>query len=98
MCLTRIDRVISSVGGKIVPVDQISVLQALDPSIIQTIDVREGDQVQPGQLLATLYWTSTAADVSQYKSQIASLEAQVARDRAELDHVPLSFPDRPEVD
>ena len=64
MCLTRIDRVVSSVGGKIVPVDQISVLQALDPSIIKTIDVREGDQVQAGQLLATLDSTFTAADVT----------------------------------
>ena len=48
LCLTRLDRVISSVGGKIVPADQISVLQALDPSIIKTIDVREGEQVQLG--------------------------------------------------
>ena len=48
MCLTRLDRVITSVGGKIVPAGQISVLQALDPSIIKTIDVREGEQVQPG--------------------------------------------------
>jgi hemolysin D len=84
MCLTRLDRVISSVGGKIVPVDQISVLQALDPSIIKTIDVHEGDQVQTGQLLATLDSTLTAADVSQYRLQIASLDAQVVRDEAEL--------------
>jgi hemolysin D len=91
MCLTRLDRVISSVGGKIVPVDQISVLQALDPSIIKTIDVREGDQVQAGQLLATLDSTFTVADVTQYRLQIASLEAQVARDQAELNHTPLVF-------
>ncbi len=45
MCLTRVDRVITSVSGKIVPVGQVNVLQALDPSIIKTIDVREGDQV-----------------------------------------------------
>src|SRR5262245_61093944 len=51
--LTRIDRVITSTSGKIVPAGQVSVLQALDPSIIKTIDVREGEQVQPGQLLAT---------------------------------------------
>jgi hypothetical protein len=42
-----VDRVITSVSGKIVPAGQISVLQALDPSIIKTIDVHEGEQVQP---------------------------------------------------
>ena len=94
MCLTRLDRVISSVGGKIVPVDQISVLQALDPSLIKTIDVREGDQVQTGQLLATLDSTFTSADVTQYKLQIASLETQMLRDQAELDDKPLFFPNR----
>jgi HlyD family secretion protein len=94
MCLTRIDRVVSSVGGKIVPVDPISVLQALDPSIIKTIDVREGDQVQTGQLLATLDSTFTAADVQQFKLQIASLETQVMRDQAELEGTALVFPSR----
>jgi HlyD family secretion protein len=94
MCLTRIDRVVSSVGGKIVPLDPISVLQALDPSIIKTIDVREGDQVKSGQLLATLDSTFTAADVQQFKLQIASLETQVMRDQAELDGTTLVFPNR----
>jgi hemolysin D len=94
MCLTRIDRVVSSVGGKIVPVDPISVLQALDPSIIKTIDVREGDQVQTGQLLATLDSTFTAADVHQFKLQIASLETQMMRDQAELEGTELVFPNR----
>ncbi|SFI09180.1 HlyD family type I secretion periplasmic adaptor subunit [Bradyrhizobium sp. Gha] len=94
MFLTRLDRVVSSVGGKIVPLDSINVLQALDPSIIKTIDVREGEQVRAGQLLATLDSTFASADVTQYKQQVASLEAQVLRDKAELDGTPLSFPDR----
>ncbi|WFU58956.1 HlyD family type I secretion periplasmic adaptor subunit [Bradyrhizobium pachyrhizi] len=98
MCLTRLDRVITSVRGKIVPVDQINVLQALDPSIIKTIDVREGEQVDAGQLLATLDSTFTAADVTQYKLQIASLEAQVARDEAELSGKPLSYGDAKDAD
>ncbi|QDM22634.1 HlyD family type I secretion periplasmic adaptor subunit [Tardiphaga sp. vice154] len=92
MCLMRLDRVIGSVGGKMVPIDQISVLQALDASIIKTIDVREGDQVKPGQLLATLDSTFTSADVNQYRLQIASLAAQVARDEAELKEEPLVYP------
>ena len=94
MCLTRLDRVIASVGGKIVPLDQINVLQALDPSIIKSIDIREGQQVEAGQQLATLDSTLTMADVTQYKLQIASLEAQVVRDKAELSGAEMDFPRR----
>jgi HlyD family secretion protein len=98
LCLTRIDRVISSIAGKIVPAGQVSVLQALDPSIIKTIDVHEGEQVQPGQLLATLDATFTSADLTQAKLQIASLETQVARDEAELEQRPLVVAGRSEPD
>ncbi|MCA1453675.1 HlyD family type I secretion periplasmic adaptor subunit [Bradyrhizobium sp. BRP22] len=98
LCLTRLDRVITSLSGKIVPAGQISVLQALDPSIIKTIDVREGEQVQPGQLLATLDATFTSADLTQAQLQIASLETQVARDEAELKQQPLVFASKSDPD
>lgn len=91
MCLMRLDRVVSSVGGKIVPLDSINVLQALDASIIKSIDVREGEQVASGQLLATLDPTFTQADVAQYRAQVASLTAQVLRDKAELANTALVF-------
>ena len=94
--LTRLDRTVSSLGGKIVPLDPVNVFQALDPSIIKSLDVHEGDQVQAGQLLAKLDPTFAAADVNQLKLQIASLETQVIRDKAELSNSPLVFPDRSE--
>ena len=92
MVLTRMDRVITSQAGKIVPTQQVNVFQALDTSLIRSIDVREGQRVQKGQLLATLDPTFTSADVQQLKEQSTSLEAQIARDRAELDQQPLVFP------
>ena len=91
MCLTRVDRVVSSTGGKVVPTKQVNVYQALDPSIIKTINVREGDEVESGQLLATLDPTFVAADALQFKQQIASLEAQIARDDAQVAGRPLVF-------
>ncbi|MFH6784841.1 HlyD family type I secretion periplasmic adaptor subunit [Methylobacterium sp. MA0201] len=57
--------------------------QALDTSIIKTLNVREGDQVKKGQLLATLDPTFAAADVEQLEKQLASLDAQIARATAE---------------
>jgi hemolysin D len=98
LCLTRVDRVITSLSGKMVPAGQINVLQALDPSIIKTIDVREGEQVQRGQLLATLDATFTSADLTQAKLEIASLETQVARDEAELGQHSIVFADNSDPD
>ena len=51
--IASVDRVITSVGGKIVATEEPSVFQALDPSIIKSINVREGDIVSGGQLLAS---------------------------------------------
>jgi len=81
-----IDRVVSSVSGKVVPTEAVSVFQALDPSIIKSIDVKEGQQVDKGQLLATLDQTFALADVDQTRQQLASLDAQIERANAELEN------------
>jgi HlyD family secretion protein len=93
MCLTRIDRVVTSVGGKLVSTELVNVFQALDPSIIKSINVREGDEVKAEQVLATLDPTFSAADVKQLRQQVASLRAQIARDDAQLNNHPLVLPE-----
>src|SRR5262249_45392012 len=98
MIMTRRDRVVSSTSGKIVATRPVTVFQALDPSIIKSFDVREGDEVRQDQLLATLDATFAAADVKQLSQQIASLEAQVARDEALLDGRPLVVREQPDRD
>jgi HlyD family secretion protein len=80
---TRLDRVVFSTG-QIVTVQSTMIIQALDPSIIKTIDVREGQRVKAGDVLATLDPTFASADVSALKSQVASLNAQIARCETEL--------------
>ena len=92
LTLARVDRVISSTAGKIVSVDAPLMLQALDPSIVKSVDVREGEVVEKGRLLATLDPTFAAADVTQLEQQIESLDAQITRDEAELSHVKSAFP------
>jgi len=89
----KIDRVITSTGGKIVATETPSVFQALDPSIIKSIDVKEGDRVPAGALLATLDPTFTTADVEQLKQQVAGLEAQIARATAEQRREPMAVVD-----
>ena len=87
-----IDRVVSSSAGKIVPVQSVLTFQSLDPAIIKSVDVREGQTVEKGQLLATLDATFAKADVGQLRQQVAGLEAQIARLTAEKDGKPLAFP------
>ncbi len=88
----KLDRVITSSAGKVVLTAPRNVFQALDPSIIKSIDVHPGDLVHKGQVLATLDPTFAAADVTQFQQQVSSLNAQILRDEAELSGAPLEFP------
>jgi hemolysin D len=88
----QMDRVVTSSAGQIVTTEPTIVVQALDPSIIKTLDVQAGERVDGGRLLATLDPTFTSADVSAATLQIASLEAQIARVEAELAHLDFDPP------
>ena len=90
----RLDRVVNGTG-LIVTTQATQVIQALDPSLIKTIDVREGQRVKAGEVLATLDPTFATADVSALKSQVASLNAQIARCEAELAKLPYVSPPAP---
>lgn len=81
---TRLDRVIESVGGEIVTTTPTEVLQSLDPALIKTINVRVGDRVKAGEVLATLDPTFAAADADALRLQVANYDAQIARAEAEL--------------
>ena len=93
------DRVVQSFAGHVVTVQPVIALQSLEISIIKSIEVEEGQIVKPGQLLETLDSTFTTADAQVLRNQIAALDAQIARDEAELAQKPLIFPasDAPEV-
>jgi membrane fusion protein, hemolysin D len=90
--VTRLDRVVTSVSATVVTTKPTVVEQALDASIIKTIDVREGQRVKAGDVLATLDPTFATADVDALKLQIASLDAEIARCEAELANRPFEPP------
>jgi hemolysin D len=90
--LMQMDRVVSSTLGIVVTTDPTIILQALDPSIIKSIDVQEGETVERGKRLATLDPTFAAADVSALKLQLASLDAEIARCGAEIERKPFHPP------
>jgi HlyD family secretion protein len=93
---TRLDRVVSSTSAHIVTTQPMVVVQALDPSLIKTIEVHEGQRVNAGDVLATLDPTFAAADVGALKLQIASLDAQIGRCEAELANRPYNPPESPD--
>jgi HlyD family secretion protein len=93
----RVDRVVTSTYGQIASVDPTIVLQALDQSIIKSLNVKEGERVKEGQVLATLDPTFTSADVGALKAQLANLDAQIARAKAELAQKPFDYPVNPDA-
>lgn len=77
-----IDRVVTT-HGRVVPLSPNIVMQPLTTAIVRSIDVREGEFVKKGQLLAQLDPTFAQADESSLAEKVASLGAEVARLRAE---------------
>lgn len=70
--------------GKLATTEPPVVIQPLDRAIIQRLDVRPGDIVRKGQLLATLDATSSRAELDQLTAQHRALDTQLARLEAEL--------------
>jgi hemolysin D len=77
-----IDRIVTG-QGRLVPVAPNILVQAFDAAIIRSINVRPGDVVRAGQVLATLDPTFAQADLEQTKAKVAALDAVTARLEAE---------------
>ena len=80
--------------GRVVPSRQMQIVQSLEPAIIRSIEVAEGDLVEPGQALLQIDDTAAAADRGELREREAALEAEEIRLRAEivLDRQPV-FPE-----
>jgi HlyD family secretion protein len=89
--VAQVDRVVTSMSGKIITSMRPTLYQALDVSLVRTINVHEGDVVHKGDVLATFDPTFAEADVGQFKQQVTSLQAQIARENAELSGKELRF-------
>jgi hemolysin D len=85
----HVDRVVTATG-QITSLRSTEAVQSFDNAIVQSLDVREGDRVRKGQVLATLDPTFAEADVQQLQVQIESLDAEIARLQAEQSGKPLT--------
>ncbi len=90
MGLIPIDRVITA-RGLVVSEARTILIQPLETSIVRSIDVREGQEVRAGEVLARLDPTFANADLTTLEMRVASLTAEVARLRAEADGKPFLY-------
>jgi HlyD family secretion protein len=81
--LAQVDRVVTA-QGRLITRGQPLVVQALETSVVRSVDVRVGQSVKKGERLVTLDPTFAEADASQVRQRVDSLSAEVARLEAEV--------------
>jgi HlyD family secretion protein len=82
-CVSELDEVVTAQGRLTSPLPNV-VVQPLETSIVQSVDVRIGQVVKKGQQLATLDSTFAQADQSQLQIRLDSLVTQIQGLEAEL--------------
>jgi HlyD family secretion protein len=90
MSVFQLDQVVTA-SGKVVPQNGTILVQPLEASIVRSIDVKEGQVVRAGDILARLDPTFTAADMASLAAQVSSYQAEVAREQAEVDGKPFTY-------
>lgn len=88
--LGEIDQV-TRAPAVLVAQDRTQVVQSPDGGVLTKLDVKEGQSVKAGQLLATLQKERASAAVSDSRSKVAALRIALTRLHAELYSTPLKF-------
>ncbi len=88
--LIPVDQVVTT-RGLVVSQSPNIIVQPLETAIVRSIEVREGQHVKAGQLLARLDATFASADLTALATQVTTLEAEVARLTAETEGKPFSY-------
>jgi adhesin transport system membrane fusion protein len=77
--------------GQIIASSRTQIIQAADGGVLEELLVREGDEVQRGELLARLDKTKAEAGWRESRAKVAALSATVSRLKAEVFERDLSF-------
>lgn len=70
--------------GTVIASSRVQLIQAVDGGVLELLNVKEGDRVKQGEVLAQLDQTRVAAAVRELDAKLAGLHAQDARIRAEI--------------
>ena len=90
--VSRVDEVTRG-EGKVIPSRQLQVLQSLDGGVVSEILVREGEVVQPDQILLRIDQTRFASSVRESRVQYTALVAKAARLKALAEGTEFKVPD-----
>lgn len=83
---------VSTGSGKVIPSSKEQIIQSLEGGILTKLNVKEGQIVEQGEILAQLDPTRFASNVGESESLLLSSQATSARLRAEVNGTPLVFP------
>ncbi len=83
---------VSAGTGKIVSSSKEQMIQSLEGGILVELKVKEGDIVQPGEILAQLDRTKTESTVEESAARLRAARATAARLTAEVNGTALIFP------
>jgi len=80
--------------GKVIPSTEIQSLQTLEPGLVEEFLVREGDQVEKGQVLMRLSDIEASSDLGANNARYLGLLASITRLQAEAEgKISVDFPD-----
>jgi adhesin transport system membrane fusion protein len=88
--LTEIDQV-KRAQGQVIATDRTQVIQAVDGGVLRELFVQEGQEVKPGQLLASFEKTRVQAALDDTQGKVMALRIALARLRAEVYDEELTF-------
>lgn len=83
---------VSTGTGKVVASSREQVIQSLEGGVLASLQVKEGDLVQKGQVLALLDKTQIESSVEESAAKLRAAQATAARLSAEVSGRPLAFP------
>lgn len=90
--LANLDEVVRG-DGKVIPSNEVQVIQNLEGGIIEGMPVEEGDTVRAGQILLRLRNIQAKSDFEANNRKYYGILASILRLQAEADGKPLLFPD-----
>lgn len=91
----RIDEV-ARARGEVIASSHVQVIQAVDGGVLAQLNVKEGDRVKPGEVLARLDLTRVGATVGETEARLFAIRVKAARLRAEVTGATApSFPEAP---